>query len=498
MSEKLKPNIDLKEILNPRNTPELGFQSYEMLGGDKKVRESQRDLFLAGGTENPTLDYPKLDEQKLNAGIANLERILSLADTLPEPQRSAVWDSAAYRMAEMYWLKSIININTAYQDGNLENIEELIKESQKLNEELYGSPSETEEKQILGEIFSQILSKDLSESNQLILKEIISGFEVIIGEDIVTVPGLELDTGDRLPAISVVALDRLKDKIELEFADILPVIDKYFEDIVSKRPESERVFTPADIYEVFVLAHQIRDPKNESGVQIRFNEDATALSWDTPTMSVIIGGRRAPISSITEMKAKVVHEYGVHGGRAVFGISTDLPVLGTGIYSESDPDEQADYLTFEEGLASTCEKAIHRKSEKWTSLDVERTLAVALANKGYDFRQVYETLFRLRILMTAKDGQDLSAEFLEKAKRNAYTTCERIFRGTPTSMPRTGKNGNPIVMSFNKDLAYLTGKLIAMDFIDTASEQDFDLSFKVKIDPTNQKQLELAKLVTSG
>ena len=56
MSEKLKPNIDLKEILNPRNTPEIGFQSYELLEGDGEYRNSQRELFISGEIVQPEFD----------------------------------------------------------------------------------------------------------------------------------------------------------------------------------------------------------------------------------------------------------------------------------------------------------------------------------------------------------------------------------------------------------------------------------------------------------
>lgn len=40
---KLRP---LTEVLNPRNTPEMGFQSYEALGGDGAYRDKQKSDFI--------------------------------------------------------------------------------------------------------------------------------------------------------------------------------------------------------------------------------------------------------------------------------------------------------------------------------------------------------------------------------------------------------------------------------------------------------------------
>jgi hypothetical protein len=121
-----------------------------------------------------------------------------------------------------------------------------------------------------------------------------------------------------------------------------------------------------------------------------------------------------------------VHEYGVHGARAVSGGKSKLPTLGTGLFTEADEGENVDYLTFEEGLATTCEKIINPKKQKWASLDIEKTIAISLAMKGFDFRQSYEVLWRIRSLTLAKNGLDLEQETIEKAKRNAYASLERV------------------------------------------------------------------------
>ena len=95
--------------------------------------------------------------------------------------------------------------------------------------------------------------------------------------------------------------------------------------------------------------------------------------------------------------------------------------------------------------------------------------------------------------MIAKDGEAFKPESIDRAKRNSYKTVERIFRGTPTSLPREDKSGRPRVLTYNKDLAYLSGKLKALDFIDKADDTMIRMAFKGKFDPTVPQQLALAQ-----
>ena len=66
----------LAERLRPDVTPEMGFQSYEMLSGNSEYRKEEEKRFLAGEIRNPRLDYPNIDEVTLRSGIRALEQIL--------------------------------------------------------------------------------------------------------------------------------------------------------------------------------------------------------------------------------------------------------------------------------------------------------------------------------------------------------------------------------------------------------------------------------------
>jgi hypothetical protein len=494
MSELFQP-VSLKEILHPQITPEMGFQSYEMLKGDGDFRSAQKTEFIQNDIINPDLDYPRLDTKTLDQKIGNLHTILSVADSQPDPNvRSAVWDSAAYRMAEMYWLKSANSLHDASRGSDTEKIELRTSRTQELNEQLYGQPEKEIIDAVISEYWTQIQDKSLVGISHQLKKELEEGLSVIINGETIDIPSLVKSETVRLPEMPLDLLAVVKEKLLSENSDIVEIIDSYWSEIISKRNLNNQAFTASDMYEIFSKVHALRDPENSSGVSVIVDPDATALSWETPQMAVIIGGKRAPIKSKKIMLAKVLHEYVVHGGRAINGTKTDLPVLGTGLFTEAQPGEMSDYLTFEEGLASICELAVDEKKFSWKPANIERYLAISLAYNGLSFRQIYETLWRSRVLMTVADEQEPSSELIETAKRNAYGCVERIFRGTPTTLSRTNSDGTPRVITYNKDLAYLKGKLQVIEFLQKYRQNPkmLDLAFKVKADLLNSKQRELS------
>jgi hypothetical protein len=496
MSELAPQERPLAEILNPRVTPDMGFQSYEPLAGDKDVRQQQKDAFLAGDIVNPTLDYPRLDIPTLHHGINNLSSILTIADKQSDPDiRAAVWDSAAYRMAEMYWLLGAHEVITSHADVQPNDLDTKVAEVQQLNEQLYGAPETETSNMVLSEIWAQIDAKELSPSGLKLKQELEHGTSVVINDETIAVGGLARVDGHRLPNLPNEAITTLKQKLYADNADTLELIQAYWDEHIAPRPEDERAFTPQDMFTVFKAVHTMRDPENTSGVAVVMHPSATALSWETPLMAVIVGGKRAPIKNVTTMFSKVVHEYEKHGASAVSGVSSELPVLGTGLYTDSEPGEQPDYLTFEEGWASTCEEIVAGKVGLWTTATLERYTAVLLAYEGRDIRQNYETLWRMRALLNLKSNEDVTDAMITKAQSAAYASEVRIYRGTPTEMSRRSADNQPRVLTYNKDLAYLKGKLLTVKFWEKYGHDPdmVDLVFKGKFDPMNARQLALAQ-----
>lgn len=346
---------------------------------------------------------------------------------------------------------------------------------------------------VLGEVLAQANSKQLGEKAQQIYDEFVNGTTVKLASGDVQVPGVGSDHAERMPADVSQKLTELRGVLEEQFADTINIVNEYWENVVLPRGDEEPAYNIDDMKAVFELVRDHYDPENTADISVVIDPDASALSWDTPSRSIRVGAKRKSISSSIEMISKVVHEYGVHGLRAVNGSQVDVPGFDTGMYSDAEDGERSDYLTFEEGFASLCEIAMDSGFSKWKPMHVSHYFALSAAYGGSDFRETYESLWRARVLMDAPDGKDVTDRTIDLAKKQAWVSCVRVFRGTPTEL-----EDGP-VLTMNKDLAYLNGKLDALKFLDkVAGDKDaIKRVFAGKYDPNNSLQAAIVdKYVT--
>ncbi|MFI5212519.1 MAG: tyrosine/phenylalanine carboxypeptidase domain-containing protein [Candidatus Saccharimonadales bacterium] len=482
------------ERLDTRSNPAMGFQSYEKLDGDSSERSRQTEDFLTDRSYNPTLDYPLLDSHELDLAAVPLELIASQANYLNDRTAAvAVQCSAVYRMNEMAWLKEakILNQLAATEPESSAYQESAIR-YQQLNERLYGKPNEVIIKQIYGEIFTQADAKQLDERGLKIYHELYDGYTFEVAGQHVTIPALGEKAAGRLPTITSESLSTLGEVLHGDIKFIENINQSYWDEVIiprSQANDSPPSFNIYDMKAVFEQTLSEMDPDNNAGIAIQIMPNKSALSWDTPTMTVEIGEKRAPIADPADMTAKITHELWTHGGRAINGLTSDLPVLGTGLYTDADIEtgERSDYLTFEEGFATLAEMVIKGEDVAWTPIYVSRYLACASTYDGADFREAFEINWRARVLMAAKSGQPLSDDLVAKEKKQAYMSVVRIRRGTPTQL----SDGQGL--TFNKDLAYLEGKLVAADYLKSIGNDKAAIRrlFSAKFDPTNHIQDEL-------
>jgi len=479
----------IAERLRPTVTKEMGFQSYEKLEGDSTNRKAQEKQFLAGDLRNPILDYTKLDVHELEMMTIPLELVIDQAEHMSDPEAAhAVQTSAAYHQVEMYWLMKAKSLDVLKDDPQSPEFLEAAKVYQELNETLYGAPRPEIVEQAYGEVVAQGNDKQLDARAQTIYDELKNGTTVTIDGEQIVIPGMGGKEKGRLPAIDKEALRELKEVLQEKCGFIFDITDAYFTDIILARRQEvgdAAEFTTGDMKEVFSQVLHVMDPQNIAGITIAIMPNKTALSWDTPTMTVQIGEKRDGIDTPQDMATKIIHELYIHGGRAIAGLQSELPVLGTGLFTDAAPGKNASYLTFEEGFASIAEIASDDSSEaKWTPMYVSRYLAVASLYEGMDFRQAYEVNWRARVVLAAKDGEALTDTQILKEQRQAYLSCVRITRGTPTGLE------NKPVLTYNKDLAYLEGKMITLEYLASVKgdKKAIERLFTAKFDPTNPVQ----------
>ena len=348
----------------------------------------------------------------------------------------------------------------------------------------------------LSELWSMLEGKNYHPSAQQLFDDLKNGFDF---QDEAVAPLLRADNPElRLPRFeNNAALEWVGEIVIEENADIQALIDEYWEQAVAEHGE-DYVCAPKDIVDVFQKVIAMRDPDGSSGVSAELIEGKTALSWESPEMAVHVGSKRAPIRNKEELFRKVLHEFGVHGQRAINGLKTKLPVLGTGLFTDT---KRPDYLTYEEGLATTIEETIGDAVPVWTAAKFGHYINLSIAESGVDYRSVFETAWRYRLLSSLKPDQEVTTAMIDKAKSAAYTACNRIFRGTqPDLREKTGLDIKPLV--FSKDAAYLSGRVLVMEHLKELHEAG-DVAgvkrlFAGKFDPTNPVQADIMERALAG
>ena len=387
-------------------------------------------------------------------------------------------------MAEMAYIKLLGRLEFMVHEGaSEEDVREVAEQARELGEKLYGVPDETVCASALGEVWSQINDKELSPSAQQLYDDLHDGF---MWNDREISPLPQPDEFAPLPDFNHPSLAWAGEIILEENADLEALFNEWWDNKVAEHGD-DYVACPEDIAEAFKTALNYMDPENKAGVDVILDPDSSALSWESPLMAIKVGGKRAPITSAGLLFRRFLHEGKGHGGRAIEGLKTGLPVLGTGLYTNT---ARADYLTFEEGFCTTVEEAVSDKDVAWNGANLGYYINIALAHNGSDDRAVFETAWRYRLLMKLKDGQEVTDEMIEKEKNLTHTSLVRIFRGMPTELSEEYPDIAPL--TFDKDLAYLNGRVLAMNHITMLYEQDdrdgLMKLFKAKYDPTIPEQ----------
>lgn len=479
----------LAEIINPVNLPEASFQSFEQFKNDAI---DQKDLFFADQVDNPTFTYPCFkDTSGLDRGISRLASTIESVDdfNLRPEYATATKSSLAFRIIEMQYVKTLADLDSTVGDEEDEDaIRQLAEKARRLNEKLYGVPEQDTVDAAVNEVFTNINHKSFSPSAQKIYDELTRGF---VWKDRFIDPLVPpADTSKRLPDFNDKSLAWAGEYVIEKYSHVEALLREFWDSKVEQYGDSYEC-PPDDIAEAFEQALCALDPKKESGVSIKIDTTATTLSWDTAEMAVKVGANRMPIESCDKLIEKVLHELVVHGDRAINGLKTELPVLGTGLFTDTP---RPDYLTFEEGLARTIGEAASGEKPEWGSINLARYINIALAQQGRDFRSIFETTWRYRALMEIEDDAEVTDELIQESKEKAYRVCVRTFRG---AQPNLTDKIDITPLTYNKDLAYIDGRIIALKHINELYEaRDYpglDRLFMAKYDPTNPVQDALAR-----
>lgn len=450
MSERisLQERLAAAEATISQRPEILGFQAYEyMRSPDTDVHRRQLDC----GIETQP-QYGDLDEQSLiDLELAMRSLILNFYSSKDPLEVRSIFDAVVYRHGEVCMLARAADMNNMnLQD---QNREESVRWFRAANEGLYGKPS--------SEVFSAIMTKNF----------------VPVFED-----------SPRLP----IEAAKIRDEIRSKLGEILPseyqlyspnqdTIDRIGALVKERYKYLFDNIDPDSTYGTEEMAAVMKTALEKIGAaELGWTEkiapNSKALAVSAHQKLVEIGAERPAIKGVV-LQGRVIHEVGVHVMRSVMAEEAGWLTATYG---------HADYLDFEEGLATALEDALHGKYANHG----ENYYAIAGLAYGLDnhsartMGEVYEIMWRHSALKKYLVKPEVSERDIEKSKVFAYNQCFRLFRSTTTTDPG---------VVYLKDLAYFKGQQAAWSVLRKVHTQDqFELLFCGKLNLQDDEQAHIA------
>ncbi len=459
--------------------PEVGLQTYEYFDDAQGLRNQAKADFMASRSTQPDIAYPLLEWAPLEETVELLSllgKVASDVDGFSDIEREAYQGTIDYRRREAEFLLMARDLNRP----ETPDFTNAIYNFQERNEELYGRPDQALIDATVVEIRGKIGQKGYKGYTQDIFDE--------VQETLTSLTSGNESEG--LPRLTDDTEAFLKERIEAFF---WPEHEAVARTRAIMEDEGETAFDPYRLMQVFMRGLQTRDQLDEVGV---FLKSGSFLSWSQKREGVEIGRDRAVLESDGDAFGITVHEGGVHKERFINGRASSIPIFGNGLIIPAGPQVQATSLPFEEGIANMYQELANGKNEGWTMANFTYLLNTAMAYKGLTYRGIYDKNWKLRTLMMAEDGTEVTPKEMQKAQRLAYDSTLRVHRGTPIARMAVDE----AVATYNKDLAYQVGRVRAIDFWNQHVGNDtmFEFLLAGKFDPTNPPHLAIAHAATGG
>ncbi len=414
-----------------RFVEEGSFQAYEYMDGDKAFRDEEKRKFLAGETENPTLDYPKIDREQLGA---REEALLSLKkDVLARESDPTVKQVYRWRINEKL---AEVRLLRATADGDMERFARYSKF-------VYGEPS----KEIFGYTINQIRGiaerklNHESEQVRVVAERLLAQFE--------------------------------KQEVDFEKPDAALVegvnvqIKKEMEGVATVEGDDSREFGAEEVKRVF---DEVLHSLGAEGWNVIVDTSSkTGISVDQENRFVRVPATKTLAKD--KLTKLVAHEIGTHVVRRMNGERSRLRLLGIGLDR---------YEGGEEGVASAREQSFDGEVDEFAGLDGHLAIALALGLDGQerDFRGVYQVMEDISYLRNAKKGRS-HEEVLAMSQKTAWDRSVRTFRGTDAKTKG---------VCFTKDMIYREGNIGVWEALKRNPEEMIRWSVG-KYDPANERHL---------
>lgn len=414
------------------------FQAYEYFDGNAVLRTKEKDEFLRGEQENPTLDYPKLDSKKISE---KEDGLLRLKQTILEHEpNETVRQLYRWRINEKLAENRLCR---AAAEGNM-------KKFNRYSKFVYGKPSP--------EIFSYTVS------------EIRKKFAPFLESENQTVRDAAKNLIESLPKTPEQPFPKKPSRETIQFAS--EQTRREFSDIARVDTAESELGTEL-IREYLEHTLELLDAEGWYVEISKTSKSGVSVNQEEKKVS-IPENRKMTVSALKEL---LVHEIGTHVSRRVNGERSRLLLLGLGL----DRYEGA-----EEGIATMREQTLaeNPKMNDFSGLDGHFAISLASGIDGHprDFRGVFSILekyfyFQNIISQLKKNGKIDTDLAQKKARDSAWNRCVRTFRGTNCAIPGT---------CFTKDIIYREGNIAIWDVI--SKDGNEMMRFNIgKYDPSNER-----------
>ncbi|MCA9361704.1 DUF1704 domain-containing protein [Candidatus Kaiserbacteria bacterium] len=389
------------------------FEDYEKLTGHKEKREAEKNKFLAGDTENPTLDYPELESFNLDEREADL---LSLKEDILELEHNE-FVKKLYR-TRINELLATLRMLRATKNGD-------DRKFSRYADFIYGKPGAGEVGYIVEHV-KELIAQNIENENQE-KRQAAGRLQEIFNE-------LKYEVGAGVDK-SILPAEEDNSRIINSIDEVVEVFRKALQEIGADdwKIEVDDPNYKTSSFAEFVVV--VDEPKGLEKFSVSQEEKIAQI----PSQDGL-KNRNLLKSKLTENKLKAVieHEIKTHAARRINGERSRLQLLGLGL----DRSHKA-----EEGIATYAEQQITGASE---FAGIPRFLSVALAKglsgEKLDFRRTHSIMSDYRFLSSTKENTTP-----EQAQVIAYDDCVRIFRGTTCDTPGT---------VYSKDMAYFENRAI--------------------------------------
>ncbi|MFA5926110.1 MAG: tyrosine/phenylalanine carboxypeptidase domain-containing protein [Parcubacteria group bacterium] len=350
------------------------FQDFEYLTGKKEIREEQKKGFFAGEIENPTLDYPELDNFDYDQ---KEQRLLLLKKEILSQEKDIIAREAYHlRINEQLAVLRMLKAARAGDDRRFCRYSRFI----------YGSPEE--------EIYQHTIYQ---------VKEVI-----------------EQRVSDADPDISAAAVRLKTELLEALIKNENTIDPKAFNLPEMKTFEDEKTYSAEEMraaFEKYLNKHQIK------GWRVLIEKEGKIKKFNVSQQKRTINIPSTRKEEHSFLLALLEHEIGTHIIQREKGERSKLKLLGMGLDRS---------LKGEEGIATYREQKI-RGTRGFRGLDYHLAISLALGLDGEkrDFRKVFE-IMRDYHFVKSKKSKDAA---IEAAKNEAWDDCVRIFRGTTCKTP---------------------------------------------------------------